>query len=172
MKHLIKRYIGLIALGVLLFSCGGDDDGGGEGNGGDPPPPVNTPPGLIGTVQFPTANLLCIDNNVAFDWDDATDPEGDAIRYRITIARDRDLTQIEEMRTVGSSEATILLERGVAFYWSVVAIDNQGAEGNPSPTLAFFTMGFGEENSVPFTAALVGPSDQGNVGSGLSLIHI
>lgn len=149
----LNRYIGLLIM-ALLFSCGGGDDG----------PPPNQAPGLIGTVQFPTANLLCIDNNITFDWNDATDAEdGNNVRYRITIARDRDLTDIVENRTVSTSQVTILLDRGTAFYWNVVTIDSEGLESQPSPTLAFFTMGIGETNSVPFTAELVAPADDADV---------
>ena len=54
----------------------------------------------------------------------------------------------------------------MAFYWNVVTRDSEGLESEPSPTLAFFTMGDGETNSVPFTAALVAPGDDANVPSG------
>ena len=86
--------------------------------------------------------------------------------YRIRISIDRDLNDIIEDRVVTQSEVTIELERGIAYYWTVETMDSEGTTSGQSPVLAFFTMGFGEENSVPFTAALVGPADQGNIASG------
>ncbi|NAS31797.1 hypothetical protein GTQ40_12505 [Flavobacteriaceae bacterium R38] len=156
-KNTIKTYIGLLLISTILFSCGG---------GGDDAPPPNEPPTAVENLIFPSANLLCIDNNITFDWSDATDPEGGNVRYRILIARDRDLTQVEEERTVTESEVTITLERGVAFYWNIVSLDNASAESAPTPTQAFFTMGDGVVNNVPFTAALVAPANDANVAPG------
>jgi len=150
-SNLIKQYIGILGLSITLFSCGGGDDDG-----------SNNAPNTVSVnqVNFPTPNLLCIDNNIAFDWEDATDPDGQVVTYRIIIARDRDLTQIEEMRTVTSSNVTIELEIATAFYWTITTIDSEGLESAPSETLAFFTMGIGETNNAPFTAALVNPADE------------
>lgn len=163
MKEMFKNFIGIITISLIITSCGGG------GDDGPPPPPPNEPPSVIGEVIFPTANLLCIDNNITFDWEDATDPEGFALSYQIVIARDRDLTMIEEDRTVSESEVTIELETNTAFYWNVTAIDPGGLRGETSETLAFFTMGEGETNHVPFTAALVGPEDEANVDASASL---
>jgi len=114
---------------------------------------------------------LCIDNNIAFDWEDATDPDGQSVAYRIVIARDRDLTQVEEMRTVPTSNVTIELDIATAFYWTITTIDSEGLESNPSETLAFFTMGVGETNNAPFTAALVSPVDEASgVASGTTTL--
>ncbi len=162
MKISLKKHIGLLAvIGLVTISCGG---GGGDDEG--PVLPPNEPPTTTPQLVFPSANLLCIDNNVAFDWEDATDPENQALRYEITIARDRDLTQIEEQRTVNTSNVTISLERGVAFYWNVVTIDAGNLESDPTDTEAFFTAGDGISNHVPFTAALIAPDNETGVASG------
>ena len=101
MKISLKKHIGLLAvIGLFTISCGG---GGGGGDDEGPALPPNEPPTTTPQLIFPSANLLCIDNNVAFDWEDATDPENQALRYQITIARDRDLTDIEEQRIVNNS---------------------------------------------------------------------
>ncbi|AXT18849.1 hypothetical protein D1817_02885 [Flavobacteriaceae bacterium] len=163
MKNSFKKYIGILILTVILTSCGG----GGSDDGPPPPPPNTAPPTVaVNQVNFPTPNLLCIDNNIAFDWDDVVDPDGDNVSYRIIIARDRDLTQVEENRIVTSSNVTIMLEIATAFYWTITTIDSRGEESEPSDTLAFFTMGEGTVNNAPFTAAIVSPEDQGNVASG------
>ncbi len=157
--HKKLHYIGLLALSISLFSCGGgdDDDGGNSSQTSN----SNEAPSVIQTNQvlFPTPNLLCIDNNIAFDWEDATSPDGGLVSYRILIARDRDLTMVEEIRTVTSSNVTIALEIGTAFYWNITSISSQGVQSDPSETLAFFTMGEGAVNNVPFTAAVVSPLD-------------
>lgn len=158
-NNLIKKYIGILVLSITLLSCGGDD--------GPQPPPTIT----VEQVNFPTPNLLCIDNNIAFDWDDVVSSDDNPVTYRIVIARDRDLTQIEEMRTVSTSNVTIALDIGTAFYWTITTIDSNDLESDPSETLAFFTMGVGSVNNVPFTAALVSPEDQGtNVTSGTTTL--
>jgi len=161
MKNSFKTYIGLLTIAIFVCSCGG-----GGGDDTPPAPAANEAPSTVENLIFPSANLLCIDNNIDFDWDDAVDPEGGTVRYRILIARDRDLTQIEEERIVTQSQVTITLERAVAFYWNVVSLDNANAESEPTPTQAFFTMGDGIANNVPFTAALIAPEDGGTVTAG------
>lgn len=155
MKKFYYNYIALVVLVITTISCSGG--GGDDGPPPPPPPPENLAPATTGNLIFPSANLLCIDNNITFDWDDAIDPDGDNVTYRITIARDRALTQIEETREVATSQVTITLEQGVAFYWNIVTIDTQRAESAPTDTQAFFTMGVGISNNAPFTAALVAP---------------
>ncbi|NER13089.1 hypothetical protein GWK08_06540 [Leptobacterium flavescens] len=155
MKKNIKKHIVLMVLGLVSFACGGGSDG----------PPPNEPP-TTAQLIFPSPDLLCIDNNITFDWSDATDPEGQTVRYEIVIARDRNLTQIEERRSVNQSQVTITLERAVAFYWSVTTLDSEGASSTPTPTQAFYTEGDGVANYAPFTAALVSPADEGSVDAG------
>ena len=163
MKNSFKIYTCLLMTSILFaLSC---SSGGGGGDDGPAPAP-NEPPSTVENLIFPSANLLCIDNNITFDWDDATDPEGGTVRYRILIARDRELTQVEEERTVNQSQVTITLERGVAFYWNVVSLDNANAESDPTPTQAFFTAGDGISNHVPFTAGLISPQNMGTAAAG------
>ena len=161
MKSLLNKYTSLLAMGLLILSCGGGDD-----DDGTPPPPENMAPDTVDNLIFPSANLLCIDNNITFDWSDATDPDGDTVSYIIVIARDRDLTQIEETRTVSESQVTITLERGTPFYWNVTTVDPEGLQSDPTPTQAFFTEGDGIINYAPFTAALIAPENEATVANG------
>jgi len=147
-----------------LVSCGGsDDDGGGSG---PTPPPVNTDPTAVSQLVYPSADLLCIDNTITFEWSAASDSDGDPLSYKLVIAKDRNLTSIVEQVTVTGTSTTITLAQGVAYYWNVTAMDNQGGESDPSNTFAFYTEGTGISNHAPFTAALEAPSDNGTVNAG------
>jgi len=140
---------------TVLVSCGGSDDG-----------PSNTAPSQVTQVVFPTADLLCTDNNVNFQWNAATDADGDSITYRVVIATDRSLVDVVENRTASTNNITITLQQGVAYYWNVTAIDDSGAESMPSTTLAFFTSGPGITNYAPFTAELNTPVNESTVTPG------
>ena len=160
MKNKIN-YIALFSISLIIASCsssGGDDS--------PPPPPPNSAPTAVSTLSFPSSDLLCIDNTVAFQWSAATDADGDPITYKLVVALDRLLTQIAEQRTVSSTSVTISLDEGVAYYWRVTAVDNQGAESDPSSTFAFYTEGDGVSNYAPFTAALNAPTNEGSVAAG------
>lgn len=156
MKKEIKLIASLFSI-LLLVACGGGDD--------DPPP--NTAPTQVSQVTFPTADLLCTDNTITFQWNASTDADSDSIRYRIVIATDRDLNNVVEERTVTTNSVTITLQQGVAYYWNVTAIDSEDNEAEPSTTLAFFTSGPGITNYAPFTAALNVPEDEGTVTAGI-----
>ena len=144
-------------MAILIYSCS---------SGGDDGPPPNSAPGEVSGVVFPTSNLLCTDNTITFQWNASTDPDGDAVSYRIIIATDRELINQVENRIVSTNSVTLTLEEGVAYYWSVTAIDDEGLESNASATLAFFTSGPGITNYAPFTTELVSPEDEGTVASG------
>lgn len=154
MKRVLKT-LGLFST-ALLFSCGGGSSSGGGGE------VVNEAPTKV-TLTYPTQNLLCIDNSIPFDWSDATDPNNDNISYKIEIATNRELTNIVKSQTAVASNITIALDKGVAHYWRVTAVDNKGKEGDPSEVFAFYTKGEGETNTAPFTAELVKPEDEGTI---------
>lgn len=156
MKKEIK-YITALFTVLLLCACGGSGDDG---------PPPNSAPTPVTQITFPTADLLCVDNNINFQWNASTDPDNDAIRYRLVIALNRSLTNIVEERTITNNSIAISLQQGVAYYWNVTAIDAMGEESAPSPTLAFFTSGPGISNYAPFTAAVDSPADESNVTAG------
>ncbi|WP_435253963.1 hypothetical protein [Tenacibaculum sp. A30] len=146
MKKVIKT-IALFSL-PLLVACGGGSK-----------EPVNEAPTTVNLV-YPTQNLLCIDNTIAFDWSDATDPNNDNVRYNVEVAKNREFTNELKAQTVNSSQVSITLEKGVAYYWRVTAVDSKGKEGTSSATYAFYTKADGESNIAPFTAELVKPADE------------
>ncbi len=147
MRKVIKK-ITLFSL-PLIAACGG----------GESKEPVNEAPTSVNLV-YPTENLLCIDNTIAFDWSDATDPNKDNIRYKVEVAKNRALTNELKTETANTSQTSITLEKGVAYYWRVTAVDSKGKEGESSPIYAFYTKGEGESNIAPFTAALIKPADE------------
>ncbi len=153
MKKRIKGSI-IFTLMIFVFACGGSDG-----------PPPNSAPTTVQLV-YPSVDLLCIDNTIAFNWSAATDPDDDAVSYKLTVAKDRALTDVVEQRTVNSTSVTITLEKAVAFYWRVIAVDSESNEGQPTATQAFYTEGVGISNYAPFTAALVSPNHDGTVNAG------
>lgn len=138
---------------LVCFSCSRDN--------------VNEAPGDIESILFPTPNLLCTDSTITFDWSDAPDTDGDIVSYEIVISKNRELTNVIVNQTVATSQVTITLEKGTAYYWTVTPIDSQNNRGTPTEVYAFYTSGDGLANSVPFTAELLEPDNQGNVNSGL-----
>ena len=151
MTKTMKQFISILAISTVLWSCGG-----GGGDDPPPPPPTNKAPSTPSLVS-PTNNLLCIDNTVDFQWNAATDPEGDAITYQIQVAKDNQFTQIAQ--TLNGSETTrsISLEKGIAYYWRVKATDTKNAASSYSSTFQFYTEGEGVTNHLPFSPVLVNP---------------
>lgn len=120
--------------------------------------PKNEVPNNFNLV-FPTKDLLCINNTITFNWDNAVDPEGDDIEYNIIIAKDRQLTDVVENRTVNTSQVTVTLEIATAYYWQVNALDVDNNQGTASDVFAFYTKGESVSNYAPFMAALVSPDN-------------
>ena len=153
----------LTTLAVLFITaCSSSDDSPPAAQ----PEPTNSAPTRVSQLIYPSSDLLCIDNNITFEWSASTDADGDPITYVVVVATDRDLTNIVEQRTVSTTSVTISLDEGVAYYWSVTARDNQGEEADPSVTFAFYTAGTGVSNHAPFTAALDAPQNGGTVSPG------
>lgn len=167
MRNKLETYILLGLISFITLSCGGGDDDPPV----PPPPPVNLAPTKVQTLIYPTADLLCIDNVIGFDWSNATDPENDPIKYRITIATNRGLSQIVKQQLVSNSNIIFTLEKGVAFYWNIIAIDNNNNESAATMTQAFYTSGTGNTNYAPFTAVIIGPEMGSNINAGtISLV--
>lgn len=146
----MKKIIFNLLMAVMALSCGGGDDSKAT------PEPVNSAPSKP-TLSVPTNNLLCINNMVAFQWNASTDPEGNSISYQIQIAKDNQFSQIVETITAAVTNQSFLLEKGVAYYWRVKAIDSNNKSSDFSSTFQFYTEGVGVSNHLPFTATIVSP---------------
>lgn len=165
MKNIIKKNSLLALLAIVVFSCGGSDEETGAPGSGLPIAPNEAPSST--QLVYPSANLLCIDNNITFEWTAATDPENNPISYDLIIAKNSNLTsEIVEQVTVTGVTRTFTLEREVAYYWRVTPKDNFGALGTPSPTYAFYTQGTGVSNYAPFTASLNSPAQGSSITAG------
>lgn len=127
--------------------------------------PENQAPSAV-NLQFPTQDLLCIDNTIDFNWSDTTDPESDPVSYNLIIASDRALTNVVENRTVSTSQLSITLEKETAYYWKVDALDTNNNLATSSSVYAFYTKGEGTVNYAPFTSELLTPTNNGQVSAG------
>lgn len=147
----MKKFLFIAMIGMVFWSCGGGDDPA-------PTPPENKPPTDAPIQVYPTNNLLCIENEVTFQWGPVSDPDGGSITYKMDVAKNSAFSPIAHTKTVATNTTTISLEKGVAYYWRVKAIDNNNASGPNSSTNQFYTEGEGVSNHVPFTPALVAPA--------------
>jgi len=126
------KYIASFTFIILILSCsssGGDDSGEmpvGETPTPDPDPIENRAPLSVSSLKYPTNNLLCINNTLDFEWEKATDPDGDNLSYIIEIAADNTFSSLIHNYTVSATSRTITLDKGEAFYWRVKAKDPKG----------------------------------------------
>ena len=146
----MKYFIYIIFI-ISLTACGGGDNPPSE-----PPVEVNKAPSTP-IQSAPTNNQLCIDNVVTFQWNAATDPEGDAITYELQIATDNQFSQNLQTRTSSSTSTSVSLEKGVAYYWRIRSDDARNNSSAFSSTYSFYTEGDGESNHLPFSPAIVSP---------------
>jgi len=148
-------YISLVLLiSTSLSFCGGS-------GGDDPTPPIPTPNNKpsIPSLASPTDNQLCIDVTVSFQWNAATDPDGDLIKYELQLATDNQFTQnVNNELNITTNSIQLALEKGVAYYWRVKAIDSKGATSSYSSTFSFYTEGDGVSNHLPFSPSIVAPN--------------
>ncbi|MEN8882258.1 MAG: hypothetical protein ABF263_08020 [Polaribacter sp.] len=150
----MKKAIVIFSLGIFCFlaSCSKEE-------------PENLPPTVVSLI-FPAQDQLCIDNTIAFNWSDATDPEEEEVEYRITIAKDRQLTDVVETRSLSASQLTLTLEKATAYYWQVTASDENNNTSAPTAVSAFYTKGEATTNYAPFMADLQTPENNATVNSG------
>ena len=160
MKNKIQFNIVLVSIILMTIACGGGGD-----DSPSNPIPENRAPAAVNQLIYPSVDLLCINNTITFQWGASSDPDGDQVSYKITIALDRNLNSIVEQATVFSPSQTFTLQKGVAYYWNVIATDGQDT-ASPSQTYAFYTEGVGVSNYAPFSAALNSPEIDAFLNSG------
>ncbi len=149
----MKKIIYIAVISSFIWSCGGS-------GGDEPTSPENQAPSIPSLV-YPTDNLLCIDNVLSLQWDASTDDDDNVgwyiISYEIQVATDNQFSQIVHTSTSTSTTEIITLEKGIAYYWRVKAIDSENLESEYSSTFHFYTEGDGSINHIPFSPELVSP---------------
>jgi len=145
----MKKIIYILVLSITVLSCGGGSD--------TPPVPENNAPSQP-TLKYPSNNLLCIDNVIDFDWNASIDPDGDVVTYQVQVATDAQFTQLAHSINSNSTLTTISLEKGIAYYWRVKAIDSKNLVSDYSVANQFYTEGEGVSNHLPFSPELINPT--------------
>jgi len=149
----LKNILFTTILGVVLYGCGSA----GEDDGLPSAPAVENKAPSTPTLSAPNNNLLCIDNEITFQWNASTDPESNAISYEIQIATDNQFGQNLQTNSSSSTSTTVTLDKGVAYYWRVKAHDTKNASSSYSSIFSFYTEGVGDSNHLPFSPTLVAP---------------
>ncbi len=148
----------LFLLSLIILSCDGDSrDFSSEETNQAPTVPV---------LLYPSNNLLCIDNQIIFQWSPSTDFENDAINYTIQVSTDNLFHTVDFMTNISAATQTFDLNQGVAYYWRVKATDTNNASSDYSSTFNFVTEGDRISNHLPFSPELVNPVLNSQVNSG------
>ncbi|SFF68204.1 hypothetical protein SAMN04488033_10461 [Salegentibacter agarivorans] len=146
----MKKINLLIGFVIFVAACTAD--------GEDEDPIENQAPSQVDSLIYPSDNLLCADNTIDFEWEASTDPDGDDISYLLEITRDIDFSTIDHSFTLISTSKSTTLEKDIAYYWRVKAIDSKNLGSDYSTVYQFYTEGVGETNHIPFAPELIAPS--------------
>lgn len=162
----MKKILLSVLISSVLFGCSGD------GNPGEhtTKPQVNKAPTKPSLVS-PSDNLLCINNSLEFKWNASTDADGDAIKYKIEISKDNQFSSIDKSSTVSSTNNIFTLEKGVAYYWRVEAIDSKNESSGYSSIFSLQTEGQGVTNNLPFAPQLIKPELSSTIVSGTTALE-
>lgn len=151
----MKKLIYLLVISFSLGSCSGS---GGDDVSSPNPEPTNNKPTNPSNLK-PINNLLCIDNSVTFEWNASIDSDGDAVTYQLEVAMDNQFSENSQIiNAISSTSTQLILDRGIAYYWRVKAVDTKNASSDYSSVFQFYTEGDGELNHLPFSPALDAPN--------------
>ncbi|MEM9362385.1 MAG: hypothetical protein AAGA43_07115 [Bacteroidota bacterium] len=141
----MKHFIFLSILGLLMISCGGSDD----------PPPV---PGAVQLI-FPEENSECTTgvtvneelSQVTFEWQASENTESYTLRA-VNLN-----TNIPQTITTASTSASLSINRGTPYSWSISSTNSQSNQTANSETWLFYNAG-SQTTYAPFPAQLVSPN--------------
>lgn len=154
------KKISLFILSLVVFSsCSGG--GGSE----DPTPTTNTAPS-VPSLNYPTNNLVCINNVITFQWGASLDAQNDVVSYQLEVATDNAFSQNLNSTINSGLTKQIALEKGKLYYWRLKAVDNNNASSAYTSVYSFYTEGDGVVNHVPFAPVLVTPVLNSNQAKG------
>ncbi len=106
--------------------------------------PPNSP-----VAQNPSSGSAVDRGSVVLTVRNTTDPDGDELAYTFTIYSDADLSDVHEtIEEVPEGEdgqtsavPTKKLAAGKSYYWTAMAVDDEGEPSEPSPAFEFRTFG-------------------------------
>jgi hypothetical protein len=148
---------------LIVTACSSSSDNDDD----NPPPPTGGPePEVLvpaaATLVFPENNTECntgvVDStddtksSVTFMWNASQNTD----RYSLTIT---DLnTNLNSNTNVDTNEATVTIDRGTPYSWSVTSRANGTTETATSAVFRFYNEGPGVENYAPFPAEAINPA--------------
>ena len=130
MKNLFK-YITVILITITIFNCSKNDDGGAA---------PNQAPEAFALIAV-TNNDTGVDVKPNFSWQEAVDPENDAVSYSLYVGNEADpTTLLAENISSTNYQPTERLLMYANYNWKVVAKDSKGAT-TTSNMFSFATRG-------------------------------
>lgn len=153
----MKRAVYMLVFGWLLVSCGSDDS-------------PKVPPAV--SLVYPENNSECTTgisrsettSEVEFRWGDTPH----AVRYELTV-RNLETNVAENVITSGLS-ASLVLDKGTAYSWNVIARSEAGMDGPAGAAWQFFNAGsaltyppFPAQHKDPVSGETVTPDASGEV---------
>src|SRR5690606_16356935 len=121
--------------------------------------PENNLPPSIPNILYPENNLLCLDNELTFLWSDVEDPEKDIVTYEVLISSNRAFTEIIARRISSNATIDVVLNKGKAYYWKVLAKDDNDNKSDFSEVSGFYVEGDPDVNYIPFPAKFIYPEN-------------
>ncbi|WP_420401910.1 hypothetical protein [Flagellimonas sp.] len=146
-----------VLLFVFLIGCSSD---GGNGNAEEPdkkPVGTNEAPS-IPLLIYPSDNLVCIENELEFEWNAAADSDGDPITYFVDVAYDGNFENMVNETSTSDLSSVMVLEKGETLFWRVRASDNNNNYSGYSDTWKFYTEAETEPNRLPTQPTLANPN--------------
>ena len=130
MKNLFK-YITVILITITIFNCSKNDDEGAA---------PNQAPEAFALIAV-TNNDTGVDVKPNFSWQEAVDPENDAVSYSLYVGNEADpTTLLAENISSTNYQPTERLLMYANYNWKVVAKDSKGGT-TTSNTFSFSTRG-------------------------------
>ncbi len=142
----MKKYLYIVIIVAFIVGCKKDN--------GEEKPKEEVP--TIPVLLQPDNKKLCIGNEVIFSWDKSYSEKGD-ISYVLEISKKQDFQSKEYHFEQVETQKTVMLEKGVLYFWRVKAVGSDGKSSKYSSVYQFYTEGEVVKNHFPFAPTLVSP---------------
>lgn len=144
------RKLVFIMCSVILWSCGDNEEVGNVNNNLPP-----NPPSLIIPSNNTTIVTQVVDEEVYFEWTQATDPDNDIIGYRIWIDTDPNFSNPFHHFTEATN-TTSYLQPNNWYYWRVTTRDSNNNISDYSQIWSFYL----ENGLAPTPPTLIFPQNE------------